>query len=123
MLVIMVTSLIIVYGLAVALMSIDETSAGASWLAASKSRTFVSACIDNALSTLRNDNTTSGNVNITTSNVNCIATISGSGTTRQITGNATSTDPYARDIVDRVNVNVNINTNPFTILQYKDILQ
>lgn len=122
MLVVMVTAMTVVYGLTVALMSVDETNNSASWLAASKSRTFTSACIDNALSTLRNNSNASGNVNIDISNVNCVATISGSGNTRQIVANASSTDPFSRDSVDRLNVNVNINTNPFTVIEYKDIL-
>lgn len=119
----MVTAMTIVYGTTVALMNIDESSAASAWISASRSRTSTSACIDNALAVLRNNSSASGNITITVSNVNCIATVSGSGNTRQIVSNATTSDPFARDIVDRVNANVNINTNPFTLIEYKDILE
>ena len=122
-LVIMVASMTVVYGVAVALMSIDETASGTAWLATSRARGFTASCVDDALSRLRNNTSLSGDVSISISNVNCAYTISGSGNTRTIVSNATSTDGFSRDIVDRSNVNVNINTNPFTVEQYKDILE
>ena len=122
-LVIMVAALTVVYGTAVALMSIDETATGSAWLATSKSRGFMTLCVDASLSRLRNASGLSGDVSISVSNVNCSYTISGSGNTRTIIANATSTDAFGRSIADRANVNVNISTNPFTVEQYKDILE
>ncbi|MEK7584094.1 MAG: hypothetical protein AAB490_02535 [Patescibacteria group bacterium] len=122
-LVIMVAALTVVYGTAVALMSIDETTAGSAWLATSKSRGFTKSCVNDALSRLRNASSLSGDVSISVSNVNCTYTISGSGNTRTVIVNGTSTDAFGRSIADRANVNVNISTNPFTVEQYKDILE
>jgi len=121
--VIIVASITTVYGLSIALMNIDEVQIQLAWLHSSKSRSFTSACVDNALLRLRNNTALSGNVNLSISNVTCESVISGSGNTRTILSSATSTDPLSRAITDRSTVNVNIDTNPFTIIDYKDILQ
>jgi len=121
--VVIVAAFIVVAGFSMALMNSDEMLSSYSAQESSKVVANVDACADNVLSRIRNDNTTSGNVNISLGNVSCVAIVSGSGNTRQIAVRATTTDAFSRDIVYSVNINVNINTNPFTVLEYKDILK
>lgn len=123
-LIIAVGSMIIVLGLSMALMQVDEFATAPTWLTTAQSFYQTTSCTDNMLMRFRNNSSLSGNVNIASVlNVNCTASISGSGNTRTVVANATSTDFYGSDVVSRVTVNVNINTNPFTIESYKDILE
>lgn len=121
-LVVMVAAMTLVYGLSVALMTIDEQTTSFGWLHTGKAESYAGACVDNALSLLRNDSNFNGNANLSIGNITCSSTVSGSGNTRAIFSWATATDPFGNNIVERTNINVNINTNPFTITQYKDIL-
>lgn len=122
--ILIVASLTLVYGLAVALMAIDETSTSIAWLSKSKSTSYGVSCVANALGRLRNNTSLTGNVNISVGNVNCTATISNPGANiRTIATYATATDGLGRSIVDSVSVNVNVGTNPFTVTWYKDILE
>ena len=122
-LVLIVASIITVFGLSVALMAIDGTRTATTQLSASQSAAYDDACVTNALSVLINNNSYTGNANISVGNVNCIAVIANpGGNVRSIKTSATATDAFARSIVDRSFVNVNIATNPFTVLYYKDIL-
>lgn len=121
--VLLVAAFTVVYGLSVALMTLDERSASQIWFATSQVEYQASTCVDNAVALLRNNSNLAGNVNVASSSVTCIGVVSGSGNARAIAASATSTDSRGQNVVDRVNVNVNINTNPFTIIEYKDILE
>ena len=120
--VLLISAIIITFGLSVALMNADEVLVSFSNAQQSFVRSGAQSCVQNALNRLRNNNSVSGNVNVNTSNVNCVATIAGASNTRTINASATTTDPFNRNVVSRGNVNVNIATNPFTIIEYKDIL-
>ncbi len=124
--VMIITSFILIYGLSIALMNADEAIASDSRLSASKVGNLTSSCVNNALARLRRDNTVSGavslNVNSGDTNTHCTAIIAGSGNTRTINASATTTSALGGSMVGRTNTNVNIATNPFTIIDYKDIL-
>jgi hypothetical protein len=121
--VLIITSVILIYGLSIALMNADEVVSGAVRLSGNKAGNLTASCVSNALARLRKDNSVSGNVNLAVANVNCTAIIAGSGNTRTINASATTTNPLSGSIVGRTNTNVNIDTNPFTIIQYNDILE
>lgn len=121
--VLVITSAIIIFGLSIALMNADEGVSGQVRLAGSKVGYLTTSCVANALARLRNDNSVSGNINLSVANVNCTAKITGSGNTRQIAASATTTSAFNDSIVGRTNTNVNVATNPFTIIEYHDILK
>jgi hypothetical protein len=120
--VIIIGALVTVYGLSSALLNLDDLLASNVWLDTAKSQGFSESCVDNVISRLYNDNTVSGNVNVSRNTVVCDAIISGSGNIRTIVANATSTDAFSQTIISRVQVKVNIDTLPFTVEDYKDIL-
>jgi hypothetical protein len=120
--VLLVSAVAVIFGLSRALMNINQLSSSNAWLETSLADVEARSCLDNALSRLRNDSTLTGNVNISVSNVDCIATISGSGDFRTVVMNATSTDARSQEYTIRTSVTVNINTNPFTVDEYKDII-
>lgn len=120
--IILVAGLTLAYGLSVALLNSDQLLISYGWLSRSTATSAVDSCVDNDLAMLRNNSSLSGNVNISLANVNCSSIISGAGNTRTIIASATSSDAFGNNFIIRVNANVNINTDPFTVEQYKDII-
>ncbi len=120
--VLVITSIILIYGLSIALMNADEVLSSDALLAGDKSTDLTTACVENDLSRLRNNTSLTGEVDIAVGNVNCLSYINSNGNIRTINATATALSATGGTIVSRTNTNVNIATNPFTIAQYKDIL-
>lgn len=119
--VIIIAAFIVVTGLSIALLNADEVLSSYVSLEGARTQRSSEACTNNILGRLKNNKSLSGNVNIS-KNLNCNGVVSGSGNIKTIEAYATTTDGFGRTTVSKTKVNVNINTNPFTIEEYKDIL-
>lgn len=121
--VVLVGSFLLVASMSLLLLHGDEVNSASNWLSEVRSRNRAESCVGNVMALLRNNINLSGNININTANVPCTAVISSSGNMRTIVARATSTDAFNRNAPVGMTVNVNANTNPFTVTRYQDILE
>jgi hypothetical protein len=117
MMVILLTSLIALFGVGLAVMNLDYSLGVASTLLGKNLTTAATGCLDSALVELANNNAVSTlNVNsIGGQNANCVVTIKSSGNYRYVTARATTTASFINSVAVASST-VNVATNPFTVV-------
>ncbi len=117
MMIILLTSLIALFGVGLAVMNLDYSLGLTATLFGKNLTTAADGCLDSALVELSNNNAVSSlNVNnIGGQNANCKVTIKGSGNYRYVTARATTTTSFINSVAVASST-VNIATNPFTII-------
>jgi|GEM_PF-6533092 len=115
--VILLTSLIALFGSGLAIMNLDYSLGLSATLFGKNLTTAADGCLDSAVAELTNNNAvTTLNVNsIGGQSANCIVTIKGSGNFRYVTARATTTSSFLNSVAVASST-VNVATNPFTIV-------
>ena len=119
--VIMVTTVILVFGLSLAIMNVDYTLTIGTNLVEKDLTSASDGCFDAAVDEFKiNPNITAFNVNnIGSSNINCRVAITSSGNERHLLARATTTSAFYNNSVRVTSSTIDVSTNPFTVVNYQ----